>query len=48
MTILRIWDLRRGDDDDNRTSPHGRGLRSIILSTALEFNPLRRQSGFLL
>ena len=38
MTILRIWDLRRGDADDNRTSPHGRGLRSIVLSAALEFN----------
>ena len=47
MTILRIWDLRRGDDDDNRTSPHGRGLRSIILSTALEFNPLKASIGFL-
>jgi hypothetical protein len=47
MTILRIWDLRRGDADDNRTSPHGRGLRSIVLSTALEFNPLKASIGFL-
>jgi 3',5'-cyclic AMP phosphodiesterase CpdA len=47
MTILRIWDLRRGDDDDNRTSPHGRGLRSIVLSTLLEFNPLKASIGFL-
>jgi len=47
MTALRIWDLRRGDDDDNRTSPHGRGLRSISLSTALEFNPLKASIGFL-
>jgi len=47
MTTLRIWDLRRGDDDDNRTSPHGRGLRSIIFSTALEFNPLKALIGFL-
>jgi hypothetical protein len=47
MTISRIWDLRRGDDDDNRTSPHGRGLWSIILSTALEFNPLKASIGFL-
>ena len=47
MTILRIWDLRRGDADDNRTSPHGRGLRSIVLSTALEFNPLKALIGFL-
>ena len=47
MTILRIWDLRRGDADDNRTSPYGRGLRSIVLSTALEFNPLKALIGFL-
>ena len=47
MTVLRIWDLRRGDDDDNRTSPHGRGLRSIIFSTAVEFNPLKASIGFL-
>jgi hypothetical protein len=39
--------LRRGDDDDNRTSPHGRGLRSIVLSTILEFNPLKASIGFL-
>ena len=35
---MRIWDLRRGDADDNRTSPAGGGLRSVILSAALEFN----------
>jgi hypothetical protein len=39
--------LRRGDDDDNRTSPHGRGLRSLVLSTAVEFNPLKASIGFL-
>ena len=39
--------MRRGDDDDNRTSPHGRGLRGIVLSTALEFNPLKASIGFL-
>ena len=44
MSILRIWDLRRGDNDDNRTSPHGRGLRSLVLSTAVEFNPLKASS----
>ena len=47
MTILRIWDLRRGDNDDNRTSPHGHGLRSLVLSTAVEFNPLKASIGFL-
>jgi 3',5'-cyclic AMP phosphodiesterase CpdA len=34
----RIWDLRRGDMDDNRTSPYGRGWRSFVISTALESN----------
>jgi Calcineurin-like phosphoesterase len=43
---LRIWDLRRGDDDDNRTSPHGRGLRSLVFSAALEFNYLKAPIGF--
>jgi 3',5'-cyclic AMP phosphodiesterase CpdA len=43
---LRIWDLRRGDDDDNRTSPHGRGLRSLVFSAALEFNFLKAPIGF--
>jgi 3',5'-cyclic AMP phosphodiesterase CpdA len=47
MTPLRIWDLRRGDDDDNRTSPHGSGLRRILVSTALEFNYLKAAIGFL-
>jgi 3',5'-cyclic AMP phosphodiesterase CpdA len=44
---LRIWDLRRGDDDDNRTNPHGRGLRSLVFSAALEFNYLKAPIGFL-
>jgi len=34
----RIWDLRRGDADDNRTSPYGRGWRNVVISTALESN----------
>lgn len=38
MTLRRIWDLRRGDDDDNRMSPQASGLRGMILSAALEFN----------
>jgi hypothetical protein len=42
---LRIWDLRRGDDDDDRTNPHGRGLRSLVFSTALEFNYLKAPIG---
>ncbi len=47
MTGLRIWDLRRGDYDDNRTSTHGGGLRSVLLSAALEFNYLKALIGFL-
>lgn len=43
---LRIWDLRRGDDEDNRTNPHGRGLRSLVFSAALEFNYLKAPIGF--
>ena len=44
---LRIWDLRRGDADDDRTSPHGRGLASLVVSAALEFNYLKAPIGFL-
>jgi len=44
---LRIWDLRRGDDDDDRTNPHGRGVRSLVFSAALEFNYLKAPIGFL-
>jgi len=41
-----IWDLRNGDADDDRFSPKGRGLRSLILSAALEFNYLKALIGF--
>ena len=44
---MRIWDLRRGDDDDDRTSPHGRSLRSLVFSAVLEFNYLKAPIGFL-
>ena len=44
---MRIWDFRRGDNDDNRTSPHGGGLRRVLLSAALEFNYLKAAIGFL-
>jgi 3',5'-cyclic AMP phosphodiesterase CpdA len=43
-----IWDLRRGDADDDRLSPGGRGLRSIILSTLFEFNILQGTFALLL
>src|SRR5262245_59165702 len=42
----RIWDLRRGDMDDNRTSPYGRGWRNVVISTALEFNYLTASIAF--
>ena len=48
MGFSPIWDLRRGDYDDNRSSPHGGGLRSLILSTALEFNYLKAPLSFLI
>ena len=42
----RLWDLRRGDADDNRTSPYGRGWRSVVVATALEFNYLAASIAF--
>jgi 3',5'-cyclic AMP phosphodiesterase CpdA len=42
-----LLDLRRGDADDNRTSPYGRGWRNVIVSTALEFNYLTASISFL-
>lgn len=42
-----IWDLRRGDYDDNRMSPLVGGLRSLILSGAFEFNFLKAPVVFL-
>jgi 3',5'-cyclic AMP phosphodiesterase CpdA len=44
---MRIWDLRRGDDDDNRTSPYGRGLRSVVFAVVLELNYLKAPIGLL-
>ena len=42
-----IWDLRCGDAEDDRTSPYVHGLRSVILSAALEFNYLKASISFL-
>ena len=47
MTVSRIWDLRRGDTDDDRMSPYAGGLRSLVLSAILEFNYLMAPIGFL-
>lgn len=44
---MSVWNLRRGDYDDNRMSPHGRGLRSLIVSALLEFNYLKAPIAFL-
>ena len=44
---MRIWDLRRGDDDDNRSSPYGSGFRGLVLPTLLEFNYLKAPLSFL-
>ena len=46
MNGSRIWDLRRGDLDDNRTSIRG-NVRSMVVSAALEFNYLNASIGFL-
>jgi 3',5'-cyclic AMP phosphodiesterase CpdA len=48
MTGLRIWDFRRGDNDDNRSSPYGGGFRGLVLSTLLEFNYLKAPLSFLI
>ena len=42
----RIWDLRRGDADDNRTSPSGRGWCRVVIATALESNYLAAAIAF--
>jgi 3',5'-cyclic AMP phosphodiesterase CpdA len=47
MTSLPIWDLRQGDNEDNRASSHGRGLWSVVLTATLEFSYLKATIGFL-
>src|SRR5262245_46217301 len=44
----RIWDLSRGDADDNRTSPAGRGWRNLTVTTLLDFNYLSASIAFAL
>lgn len=41
MNAPPIWDLRRGDADDNRTSPYGRGMWNVVVSAVLDFNILK-------
>ena len=45
---MPIRDLRRGDADDNRTSPYGRGWKSLIFSNVLEFSYLKAVLAFLI
>src|SRR5215470_2278250 len=35
-----VWDLTRGDVEDNHSSPRWRGWRALALTAALEFNYL--------
>jgi Calcineurin-like phosphoesterase len=44
----RIWDLRRGDADDNRTSPVARRWRTLAVATLLDFNYLSASIAFVL
>jgi 3',5'-cyclic AMP phosphodiesterase CpdA len=47
LLVTPIWDLRRGDHDDDRMSPYGGGMRSVVLSAAFEFNFLKALIVFL-
>ena len=42
-----VWDLRRGDHDDDRMSPYAGGFRSLFLAAAFEFNFLKALTVFL-
>ena len=44
----RIWDLRRGDAEDNRTSSVSRGWRRLAITTLLDFNYLSVTIAFVL
>ena len=43
---MSIWDLRKGDADDDRMSPGGRGMRAIVLSALFEFNVVQAALAF--
>lgn len=45
---MPIWDLRRGDADDNQTSPYGTGWKSLIFSNVLEFSYAKAALAFLI
>jgi hypothetical protein len=48
LLVTPIWDMRRGDHDDDRMSSYGGGLRSVAVSAAVEFNFLKALIVFLL
>jgi len=48
MRVLRVWNLRRGDADDDRLSPYAAGLHRLFVSVLFEFNYLKAPVGFLL
>ncbi|AHB50278.1 hypothetical protein W911_12965 [Hyphomicrobium nitrativorans NL23] len=43
---MAIWDLRKGDADDDRMSPGGRGMRAIVMSALFEFNVVQAALAF--
>jgi 3',5'-cyclic AMP phosphodiesterase CpdA len=47
MSVLRVWNLRRGDADDDRLSPYAGGLRKLFVAAVFEFNYLKAPVGFL-
>ena len=47
MSVLRVWNLRRGDYDDNRSSPSAGGLRSLFVAALFEFNYVKAPLTFL-
>jgi len=48
MNESRVWNLRRGDADDDRLSPYAGGIRRLFVSAVLEFNYLKAPIGFFL
>ncbi len=47
MGVLRIWNLRRGDADDDRLSTYTGGLQKLFVAAVFEFNYLKAPVGFL-
>lgn len=47
MNVLRVWNLRRGDADDDLWSPYAGGLHRLFVAAVFEFN-LKAPVGFFL